>query len=117
MVLVESGSPIDRRTGRDLSGLLRRLYAVKQQFGSADWFFADADDVNDLALLQRGSAGKRFVGVFSLKAKAADVRVDVYRSSGPADGVYETLIDRSAVTVKNGILSCTGEPVILRAEG
>ena len=27
------------------------------------------------------------------------------------------LIDRSAVTVKNGILSCTGEPVILRAEG
>ena len=103
--------PIDRRTGRDLSGLLRRLYAVKQQFGSADWFFADADDVNDLALLQRGSAGKRFVGVFSLKAKAADVRVDA------ADGVYENLIDRSAVTVKNGILSCTGEPVILRAEG
>ena len=103
--------PIDRRTGRDLSGLLRRLYAVKQQFGSADWFFADADDVNDLALLQRGSAGKRFVGVFSLKAKAADVRVDA------ADGVYENLIERSAVTVKNGILSCTGEPVILRAEG
>ncbi len=103
--------PIDRRTGRDLSGLLRRLYAVKQQFGSADWFFADADDANDLALLQRGSAGKRFVGVFSLKAKAADVRVDA------ADGVYENLIDRSAVTVKNGILSCTGEPVILRAEG
>ena len=74
--------PIDRRTGRDLSGLLRRLYAVKQQLGSADWFFADADDANDLALLQRGSAGKRFVGVFSLKAKAADVRVDA------ADGVY-----------------------------
>jgi glycosidase family protein len=103
--------PIDRRTGHDLSGLLRRLYAVKHQLGSADWFFADADDANDLALLQRGSAGKRFVGVFSLKAKAADVRVDA------ADGVYENLIDRSAVTVKNGILSCTGEPVILRAEG
>ena len=102
--------PIDRRTGHDLSGLLRRLYAVKHQLGSADWFFADADDANDLALLQRGSAGKRFVGVFSLKAKAADVRVDA------ADGVYENLIDRSAVTVKNGILSCTGEPVILRAE-
>ena len=103
--------PIDRRTGHDLSGLLRRLYAVKHQLGSADWFFADADDANDLALLQRGSAGKRFVGVFSLKAKAADVRVDA------ADGVYENLIDRSTVTVKNGILFCTGEPVILRAEG
>ena len=103
--------PIDRRTGHDLSGLLRRLYAVKHQLGSADWFFADADDANDLALLQRGSAGKRFVGVFSLKAKAADVRVDA------ADGVYENLIDRSAVTVKSGVLHCTGEPVILRAEG
>ena len=103
--------PIDRRTGRDLSGLLRRLYAVKQQLGSADWFFADADDANDLALLQRGSAGKRFVGVFSLKAKAADVRVDA------ADGVYENLIDRSTVTVESGVLHCTGEPVILRAEG
>lgn len=51
------------------------------------------------------------MGVFSLKAKAADVRVDA------ADGVYENLIDRSTVTVKNGILSCTGEPVILRVEG
>ena len=103
--------PIDRRTGHDLSGLLRRLYAVKHQLGSADWFFADADDANDLALLQRGSAGKRFVGVFSLKAKAADVRVDA------ADGVYENLIDRSTVTVESGVLHCTGEPVILRAEG
>lgn len=103
--------PIDRCTGRDLSGLLRRLYAVKHQLGSADWFFADADDANDLALLQRGSAGKRFVGVFSLKAKAADVRVDA------PDGVYENLIDRSAVTVESGVLHCTGEPVILRAEG
>lgn len=103
--------PIDRRTGHDLSGLLRRLYAVKHQLGSADWFFADADDANDLALLQRGSAGKRFVGVFSLKAKAADVRVDA------ADGVYENLIDRSTVAVENGILHCAGEPVILRAEG
>ena len=103
--------PIDRRTGHDLSGLLRRLYAVKHQLGSADWFSADADDANDLALLQRGSAGKRFVGVFSLKAKAADVRVDA------ADGVYENLIARSTVTVECGILSCTGEPGILRAEG
>ena len=67
--------------------------------------------MNDLALLQRGSAGKRFVGVFSLKAKAADVRVDA------ADGVYENLIDRSTVTVESGVLHCTGEPVILRAEG
>ena len=51
------------------------------------------------------------MGVFSLKAKAADVRVDA------ADGVYENLIDRSTVAVENGILHCTGEPVILRAEG
>ena len=49
--------------------------------------------------------------MFSLKARAADVRVDA------ADGVYENLIDRSTVTVESGVLHCTGEPVILRAEG
>lgn len=51
------------------------------------------------------------MGVFSLKAKAADVRVDTPPTA------CGNLIDRSAVTVKNGILSCTGEPVVLRAEG
>ena len=49
--------------------------------------------------------------VISVTEKEDDVRGDA------ADGVYENLIDRSTVTVESGVLHCTGEPVILRAEG
>ena len=98
--------PIDRATGRDLSALLRRLYGVKQRFGCKDWFRADADDENDIAVLQRGGDGRRFVGVFSLKAKSASVKVDA------PDGSYENLIDGSTVAVQGGTLSCEGKPVI-----
>ena len=102
--------PIDRRTGRDLTPLLQRLAAVKQGFGTQDWFRAEADDENDIALLQRGGEGKRFLGVFSLKAKSAEVSVDV------PDGTYENLIDGETVTARDGKLPCEGKPIILRVE-
>ena len=101
---------IDRETGRDLSALLRRLYGVKQRFGCEDWFHAEADDENDVALLSRGGDGRRFTGVFSLKAKAADVRVDM------PDGTYENLVDGTKISVRDGLLHCAGAPVILQAE-
>lgn len=101
--------PIDRATGRDLSALLRRLYGIKQQFGGEDWLRAEADDAHDIAVLQRGSADKRFVGVFSFRAQAAQVAVDL------PDGTYANLIDGAPVTVHAGRLACTGSPVILRA--
>ncbi len=101
---------IDRGTGRDLSALLCRLYGIKQRFGSHDWFRAAADDAKDIALLQRGSEGRRFVGVFSLKAMEADVPVDL------PDGSYENLIDGTTAAVHGGTLHCTGAPVILCTE-
>ena len=101
---------IERETGRDLSALLRRLYGVKQRFGCEDWFHAEADDENDVALLSRGGDGRRFIGVFSLKAKAADVRVDM------PDGTYENLADGTKISVRDGLLHCAGAPVILQAE-
>ena len=100
--------PIDRDTGHDLSGLLRRLYQVKQGFGVRDWFRAEADDKSDIAILQRGGEGKRFVGVFSLKAKTAEVKAEA------PDGEYENLIDGERVAVRDGRLACEGKPVILR---
>lgn len=101
--------PIDRATGRDISALLRRLREIKGQFGGGDWFLATADDANDVAVMQRGSEGRRFLGVFSLRGKTAEVPVDA------ADGCYENLIDGGTVTVANGCLRC-GAPIILRAE-
>ena len=102
--------PIDRATGRDLSGLLRRLYEIKHRFGCRDWFLAAADDAHDIAVLQRGSEGRRFVGVFSLKAASAPVAVEL------PDGRYEDLIRGGTVTVQNGTLFCTGAPIILCTE-
>ena len=102
--------PIDRATGRDLSGLLRRLYEIKHRFGCRDWFLAAADDAHDIAVLQRGSEGRRFVGVFSLRAASAPVAVEL------PDGSYENLIDGAKITVQNGTLFCTGAPVILCTE-
>ena len=101
---------MDRNTGRDISGLMRTLYGIKQRFGEADWFTAAADDTNDIAVMQRGSQGKRFMGIFSLKAKGADVSIAV------PDGEYENLIDSSTVTVSGGMLHCGGKPIIFRAE-
>lgn len=101
--------PIDRSTGRDLSALLRRLYAIKQEFGCKDWFSCEADDANDIAVLRRGSEGTTFTGVFSLKAKPAAVKVEL------PDGSYENLLGGAAIRVENGLLECTGAPVILRA--
>ena len=102
--------PIERRTGLDLSPLLRQLYAVKQGFGTQDWFRAEADDENDIAILQRGGDGKRFLGVFSLKAKSAEVSADA------PDGEYQNLIDGETVPVRDGRLPCQGRPIILRVE-
>ncbi len=101
--------PIDR-SGHDSSALLRRLYDVKQQFGAHDWFLAEADDASNTAILQRGSEGRRFVGVFPLRGTEAQVRLDV------PDGVYENLVDGARVSVQGGTLRTPGMPVLLHVE-
>lgn len=102
--------PIDR-AGRDISGLMRRLYEIKsREFGSADWYEAQADDLHDIAVCQRGGNGRRFAGVFSLKADSSDAAVPV------SDGVYENLIDGRELNVEGGRLALDGRPVIFRAE-
>lgn len=102
--------PIDR-AGHDISGLMRRLYEIKsREFGGADWYEAQADDAHDIAVCQRGGNGRRFVGVFSLKAESGDAAVPV------PDGTYENLIDGRSVTVEGGKLAIDGRPVIFRAE-
>ena len=101
--------PIDTKTGKDLTPLLKTLAGVKREFGTQDYFRSEADDENDIAVMQRSGDRGHFVGVFSLKAKSSEVSV-------PApDGVYENLLDGSAVKVENGKALCTGAPVIFRS--
>ena len=101
--------PIDTETGKDLTPLLKTLASVKRKFGAHDYFRSEADDKADIAVMQRSSDRGHFVGVFSLKANAAEIAV-------PApDGVYENLLDGSAVEVKNGKLYCAGAPLVFRS--
>ena len=101
--------PIDRDTGKDLTPLLAALGKIKRRLGTQDYFRAEADDENDIAVMVRAGTSGRFVGVFSLNAREAEVLV-------PAkDGVYENLIDGSAIRVADGKIFCTGAPLIFCA--
>lgn len=101
--------PIDRHTGKDLTPLLKTLASIKRVLGVPGYFRAEADDANNIAVMQRAGDTGHFVGVFSLKGNCAKTCV-------PAkDGVYENLLDGTSVTVADGTLSCAGEPVIFRA--
>lgn len=99
--------PIDRNTGKDLSALMARLRQIKGMFGGDDWFRAEGDSEQDIAVLRRGSGEHQFLGVFSLKSSRGGVTV------GLADGSYENLIDGETVECRGGKICCEGKPVIL----
>ena len=96
------------RTGRDISPLLSRLCAVKKEVLSCeDHFKAAADDANHIAILERDDNVKRKIGIFSLKGKSADVKVEL------PDGAYVNEMDGTTVTVAGGMVRCSGKPMIL----
>lgn len=101
--------PIDRKTGKDISPLLKRLSSIKQLFGQSDWFLARADAENDIAVLRRGSGNCEFLGIFSLKAEEASVPVPELH-----DGIYEELISGKSVRIIAGNFDCSGEPAIIK---
>lgn len=102
--------PIDRNTGADLSGQLRKLYEIKSKYlGADDSQWCDADDEHAVAVFTReGSRGKT-AGIFSLKGESAEIAVEL------PDGDYINLIDSNIVSVKCSKLRTNGEPIIIKA--
>lgn len=97
-----------RNTGVDLSKPLAKLDTIKKTvLDDDDYFRADADDENDIAILERDNKSKK-VGIFSLKSKSADVKVDL------PDGDYKNEISGETVTVSNGKIHCNGKAIIIR---
>lgn len=97
-----------RNTGIDLSKLFAKLDTIKKTvLDDDDYFKADADDENDIAILERDNKSKK-VGIFSLKSKSADVKVDL------PDGDYKNEISGETVTVSNGKIHCDGKAIIIR---
>jgi len=99
---------MERATGKDLSGLMGNLYAIKKTLLShEDYFKGGADDAHDIAILERDDCRRKKLGVFSLKGKSADVKVSF------ADGTYRNHVGGELVTVHGGIIRCEGRPIIL----
>ena len=97
-----------RNIGIDLSNLFAKLDTIKKTvLDDDDYFKADADDENDIAILERDNKSKK-VGIFSLKSKSADVKVDL------PDGDYKNEISGATVTVSNGKIHCDGKAIIIR---
>lgn len=104
--------PVDWDTGRDLSGLMRTLSQVKhERLGARDLMTFAPDSVHDVAVVYRDDlagerGGARTVGVFSLRGRTVDVRLDV------PDGDYENLLGGEAVSVRDGHATTQGEPIL-----
>lgn len=98
-----------RNTGIDLSNLFAKLDTIKKTvLDDDDYFKADADDENDIAILERDNNKSKKVGIFSLKSKSAYVKVDLH------DGDYKNEISGETVTVSNGKIHCNGKAIIIR---
>ncbi|MFZ2887466.1 MAG: alpha-amylase family glycosyl hydrolase, partial [Ruminococcus bromii] len=95
-----------RNTGIDLSNLFAKLDTIKKTvLDDDDYFKADADDENDIAILERDNNKSKKVGIFSLKSKSADVKVDL------PDGDYKNEISGETVAVSNGKIHCNGNAI------
>ena len=94
------------RTGRDLSGYLQRLSGIKRLLPERGAFSARADDAHAIAVMERFGPDARWIGVFSLRGESAAVALDV------PDGEYREYVSGGRVLVKNGQISCAGEPII-----
>ena len=96
------------RTMGDISAWFPKLNRIKKELlSSEDVFMGQADDRNDIAILERSDMKTRKLGIFSLKGKSGDVMVTI------PDGDYENHLDGTMVSVKKGILHCGGKPIIL----
>ena len=97
-----------RDGAKDISGWFPKLNRMKKEFLSpADTIQCMADDASDIAILERNDTAVRKLGVFSLKAKEADVKVSI------PDGSYVNYLDGTAVKIEKGILHSCGKPIVI----
>ena len=93
---------------KDISHWFPGLNRMKKELLSAeDAIVCSADDAHDIAILERNDTVIRKVGVFSLKAKTADVKVTI------PDGSYVNYLDGTTVNVEKDFLHCGGKPIVI----
>ena len=104
------------RTGRNISWFLEKMVKLRKDYlEEDDYFFASADNENSIAVLIRDNGRKKKIGIFSLKGKAADVKLclpDGERVEVP-DGDYTDLLSGDMIQIHKGELHCSGKPVMI----
>lgn len=104
------------RTGRNISRFLEKMVKLRKDYlEEDDYFFASADNENSIAVLIRDNGRKKKIGIFSLKGKAADVKLclpDGERVEVP-DGGYTNLLSGDMIQIHKGELHCSGKPVMI----
>lgn len=104
------------RTGRNISWFLEKMVKLRKDYlEEDDYFFASADNENSIAVLIRDNGRKKKIGIFSLKGKAADVKLclpDGERVEVP-DGGYTNLLSGDMIQIHKGELHCSGKPVMI----
>ena len=97
-----------RDAEKDISHWFPRLNRMKKELLSeADSIVCTAEDAADMAILERNDTVTRKIGIFSLKAKVADVKVTA------PDGSYVNYLDGTEVSVEKGLLHCSGKPIVI----
>ena len=100
--------PVNWNTGRDLSGLLRRLSDIRRDPLFADSCYQVEAAPRDVLVATHRQGDRKLVGVFSVRGESSLVAVEL------PDGTYENLLDGEAVEVHFGHLCTKGKPIILR---
>jgi hypothetical protein len=102
--------PVNFETGKDLTGLLRALKAVKQDPVFRDGFFEAKAIGLDQGVIYaeiKNPAGRRAVGIFAVNGFRGPIAVDL------PYGMHQNAVDGSQVEVFDQVLKFDGEPVIL----
>ncbi len=91
----------------DISDLMNKLYAIKQNPLFADSTYRTKTYEDDCIKAIHSRGDKKIIGIFSLKGTPGIIPINV------EDGRYTNLIDDSIVEVMHGYVSMNGEPIII----
>ena len=101
--------PIDWKGGRDISGYLAKLAAIKKKLPTDELFRIAADDTQGIVTASYTGPADRAVGVFPLEGTGGTVEVPL------PDGVYTDALTGKEVPVTDGRLTIGDEAVIILA--
>ena len=98
---------VDWNTGRDLTPLMQKLYAIRHKLPTDAAFWLETDDEAGIVTATYTAPDKRCAGVFPVAGKPGTVNIPL------ADGVYSDALTGSSVRVEGGRLAVGTEAVII----